>query len=39
MLYLDIVLFVRTVERNHYDINLSTILTHINRIPNRTRVL
>jgi hypothetical protein len=35
---LDFVLFVRTVERNHYVINASTILTNINRTLTRTRV-
>ncbi len=29
--YLDFVLFVRTGERNHYVINVSTILTNMNR--------
>jgi hypothetical protein len=31
MSYLDFVLFIRTGERNYYVINVSTILTNMNR--------
>ncbi len=39
MSYLDFVLFVRIDERNHYVINVSTILTNINSTLTKTRVL
>jgi len=35
----DFVLFVRTGERNHYVINVSAILTNINRTLTTTRVI
>ncbi len=39
MSYLDFVLFVRKGERNHYVINVSVILTNINRTLTTIRVI
>ena len=39
MSYLDFVLFVRIGERNHYVINVSAILTNIDRTLTTTRVI